>query len=173
MADSAGGIVDPAALPLRDIHLPPPVSWWPPAPGWWLLLGLLLLLAVGVVWMARRRRRSRLRTEARQALKALRADWRRQSDALRLARELSLLLRRIGISLLGRNGFSGLTGREEIDALNRLVDDDHRLPPELGDWLRTAPYRPRADEDAQRLEAWLDTVEHWIDALPKQSGGAS
>ncbi|MDP7406676.1 MAG: DUF4381 domain-containing protein, partial [SAR324 cluster bacterium] len=27
---------DPLAA-LRDVHLPPAVSWWPPAPGWWII----------------------------------------------------------------------------------------------------------------------------------------
>ena len=56
---------------LRDIHLPPPVSWWPLAPGWWLLLGTLLLLTAIAFWLWRRRRRSNWRREALRELAQL------------------------------------------------------------------------------------------------------
>ena len=50
--------LDPATLPLRDIHLPLPVDGWPPAPGWWLVaLVVASLVAAGVV----RWRRDRFR----------------------------------------------------------------------------------------------------------------
>lgn len=57
--------MDPALLPLRDVHLPAAPTWWPPAPGWWLLaagLGLVLaLLLVALLaflaWRGTRRRR--------------------------------------------------------------------------------------------------------------------
>ena len=53
--------MDPARLPLRDVHLPASPPWWPPAPGWW-WLGVILLLAVlawagWVAWRRARRRR--------------------------------------------------------------------------------------------------------------------
>jgi hypothetical protein len=55
--------IDPASLPLRDIHLPAAISWWPPAPGWWLLAIALTLgpLSVGLWW--RWRQRTRLRRD--------------------------------------------------------------------------------------------------------------
>lgn len=53
--------MDPARLPLRDVHLPAAPGWWPPAPGWWWLAAAVLLLALLFagwrLWQARRRRR--------------------------------------------------------------------------------------------------------------------
>ncbi|MGB5726303.1 MAG: DUF4381 domain-containing protein, partial [Thiogranum sp.] len=47
-------------LPLRDIHLPDPLSWWPPAPGWWLLLTLLVAIALLGGYLLHRYRRNAL-----------------------------------------------------------------------------------------------------------------
>ena len=64
---------DPVTLPLRDIHLPPPVSWWPPAPGWWIVFAILLLASIVVgfrgwrSWRANAYRRAALR-ELREAM---------------------------------------------------------------------------------------------------------
>jgi hypothetical protein len=164
--------VDPAALPLRDIHLPEPVSWWPPAPGVWLLLALLaLLLAAVIVWLAVRQRRLRIRRQARSGLKALRRSWCADPQPVEQAAALSELLRRIGLSYFGRGGFGGRLGREEIACLNRLVDDERRrLPVELGDWLLEAPYRRPQDVGADELDRWLTVVEDWVDALPPFEG---
>ncbi|HPY40873.1 MAG TPA: DUF4381 domain-containing protein, partial [Thiolinea sp.] len=38
--------MNPTELPLRDIHLPPEISWWPLAWGWWALLALVVLILV-------------------------------------------------------------------------------------------------------------------------------
>jgi len=53
--------MSPAALPLRDVHLPPPPGWWPPAPGWWWVGAALLLLVAAALWMGLRRRAARRR----------------------------------------------------------------------------------------------------------------
>lgn len=44
---------DPASLEnLRDIAVPPPVSWWPPAPGWWVVLATLGVVGLALGWRA-------------------------------------------------------------------------------------------------------------------------
>ncbi|MEO8011905.1 MAG: DUF4381 domain-containing protein, partial [Dokdonella sp.] len=80
---------------LRDIHLPPDPGWWPPAPGWWLLALIVVVLAAIVlrrlqrVWRARRWQREIMSELDRIA--ALHAE---HADPVRLAADLSALLRR-------------------------------------------------------------------------------
>jgi hypothetical protein len=53
--------MDPARLPLRDVHLPASPPWWPPAPGWWWLAAAVALVLVAWagwrLWRHARRRR--------------------------------------------------------------------------------------------------------------------
>lgn len=159
----------PASLPLRDIHLPGPVSWWPPAPGWWLLAGLLLALAVLVVWWRRHRRRLRLAavTLARRELEAIEADHKAGAAAEDVVQRLSVLLRRVSISLFPRSQAAGLTGRQWLEFL------DQPLPRPAfsegpGRLLAEAPYRPSVP--AEEVAPLLDLTREWLAAVSRQRG---
>ena len=58
-------------LPLRDIHLPAPISWWPPAPGWWLLLFGIPTLLILLAWLWRWVRRKTVRKLALAELESI------------------------------------------------------------------------------------------------------
>ncbi|MBT3811581.1 MAG: DUF4381 domain-containing protein, partial [Gammaproteobacteria bacterium] len=61
-------------LPLRDIHLPPAISWWPPAIGWWILAVLIpLCLYLGYRWYKYITRKTALKS-AKKHLIALRKN---------------------------------------------------------------------------------------------------
>ena len=159
----------PLDLPLRDIHLPDPVSWWPPAPGWWLLAGVLVLLAVVALIIRRWYRRGRLGRAARGALERVFADHRRHGDAQRLLRELSVLLRRIALSYFPRTQVASLSGEAWLGFLDQGVSRSaatagFREGP--GQVLAEGPFGPDpATVDAPALER---LCQAWLDGLGKE-----
>ena len=152
-------------LPLKDIHLPDPVSWWPPAPGWW----LLLMLAAAVVftqrwWMGGLRvriRRRRLERLARRELDRIESAFKASADTAQSLQALSILLRRVAMSRYPRRRTAGLCGQEWASWL--LKDDLHKaLQGNSLSWLVEGTYQKDPAADVPSLIAdirrWLGCV---------------
>lgn len=155
-------MVEPTELPLRDIHLPPPVSWWPPAPGWWVLgAAVVVLLIVGALayrWW----RRTRLRRRARARLAEIARTFATHQDRHRLARELSMLCRQVALQLYGADTAAATVGSAwlaQLDATSR----ERFFSTGAGRVLVDAPYNPAAPFEAGAL---LSGLEQWLRRLP-------
>jgi len=162
-----------SALPeLRNIHLPDAVAWWPPAPGWWLVAVILITLIVllpGQIKKFNRRRqfqkenRARL-AEVRDQLQQLHSQYLQNQNPVALCSGLSVLLRRVCLSLFEHADVAGLTG----EAWLAFLDQQCPLSPPLAesaDLLLNTPYQPItsvADNDALQLhrqcEKWLEQM---------------
>lgn len=154
---------DSSPLPLRDIHLPAEIAWWPPAAGWWLLLAGIILIAV-VAWLWRRRRR-RLRfaatTLALRELEAIEADFRAGTcDAGAAVRRLSVLMRRLSISLFPRSEAAGLTGETWLSFLDGVLQRP-AFSSGPGRVLHEGPYRPSVGNE--EVEPLLVLCREWIE----------
>ncbi len=145
--------MSPAELPLRDIHLPEPVGWWPPAPGWWLLLGLALAGAAAWAWLAWRRR-TRVRRAALAEWKRIEETYAADGDVARLARDLSILMRRAAVTADERPRVAGLTGEAWLAWLDQGLDG-RPFSQGPGRCLAEAPYRPDAEEQVVDAMALL------------------
>ncbi len=154
--------MEPSQLPLKDIHLPEPVSWWPPAMGWWILLILIVALVFFSYWLYKRITR---RTAIKTAIKILQ-DIRQDtglSEEQKLA-ELSALIRRVAISLFPRKDVAGLTGKRWLEFLDETLGELRFS--EKGKVLTDARYRK--DKSQVDIAALIALCEDWLKVLKKR-----
>jgi hypothetical protein len=151
--------MDPAEIPLRDLHLPEAIGWWPLAPGWWLLIalavaGILYLIYRGYGrWRANRPRRVALR-ELRKVI----ANYERGQGAIPIAKQLSQLLRRAMMAFASRHEVAGLTGQGWLAWLDRGLDGQP-FTTGAGRLIELLPYVRNEDADAGlRVEGLIDAV---------------
>lgn len=154
--------MNPTELPLRDIHLPPEISWWPFAWGWWLVLALggLGLIALIWWWLKRPAKIQRINLSAQaSALQELdRIEQQYPNDPIGLVRELSVLLRRIAISLYGRRSVAGLTGLSWLQFLDKQTGSPV-FSQRFQQALTELPYRAQGSTDVRAL---LQEVRQWL-----------
>lgn len=151
--------MNPAELPIRDLHLPDPVSWWPLAPGWWLLL-VLLLLGLALLlrrWRAAYRQHAARRVALRR-LQVLTEDYVRHGNAVAMAQQLSALLRRTMLAYAPRQEVAGLTGEQWLEWLDQDLERSHFVEGD-GRLLVEWPYRnPALPIEKSAAVALLDAV---------------
>jgi hypothetical protein len=145
-------------LPLRDIHLPEAISGWPPAIGWWLLAVLMpvtLLLAYKLYNYLTRK------TAVKAAKKLLAAlqDNGKLDNGQKLA-ALSVLLRRVAISVSPHTGVAGLTGAAWLEFLDSPLNGTP-FSTGVGARLIDAPYRKTPVADAE-LAQLMTLCENWL-----------
>ncbi len=159
--------IDPAQLPLRDIHLPAPIPWWPPAPGWWLLLGLLLLgLLLYALWRWIQRRRL-LITLAHQEWKSIEARFQASGNHQQLAAELSALLRRVALARFPRAEVAALSGEAWLEFLDQ-TNPQRPFSQGAGRAITEWAYDPKAQGDDAAL---LNLCRTWINKPPCPNKG--
>lgn len=150
---------DTSLASLRDIHAAPLPALWPPAAGWWILTALSLLLIVLAVYQGRRYyRRWQRRRQALRHLAKLYDTCRSEDDLRGFAADLSILLRRVALTLYPRQQVAGLSSDEWL----RFLDETGgrgEFQHGVGQQLVTAPYSARAQIDSDALYI---LVRNWI-----------
>ena len=112
--------MNPAEIPLRDLHLPALTDWWPLAPGWWVLIALALGGLLYVAWRAFQEfKKNAARRRALSQLRYLKAEYSWNADPILLGIRLSELLRRAMLAYAPRDEVAGLTGSSWLEWLDR------------------------------------------------------
>ena len=154
-------------LPLRDIHLPDPVSWWPPAIGWWLLLLLILLSLLAIYWLVKKISKPVLKKSAKEELDAVISAYEIHQNKQQVVKELSIAIRRIGISYLPRNSTAGIVGAQWYARLNQLANKDC-LRTDVIQLLSVAPYQKSPEISDKQLRAVFRQTRKWLGALSRE-----
>lgn len=151
--------MDPEQIPLRDLHLPAEIGWWPLAPGWWFLLAVTVGLLVWYAWLEFLKwRANRARRIALSELTAIRREYEQSGDGVRLARDLSALLRRALLAYAPRKDVAGLTGEHWLAWLDRGLDEPV-FENGAGRLIGSLPYRdPETMRNDADVEALIDAV---------------
>ncbi len=159
-------------LPLNDIHMPEPVSWWPPAIGWWLVPVVLVVLYLAyrlVAGMTRRFvRKRRLRRQALAELAAIEEAFDASGDAAATMERVSVLLRRVAMTVSAERRLAGRAGQGWVEWLRR--SGPRGLDGAALDALAAAPYR-RAP--AVEVRPVLHTARDWITHALERGGAPS
>lgn len=160
-------------LPLKDIHLPDPVSWWPPAVGWWLLLAVVVLTAAVVRLAVRRlavfRRRRKLNCLLQMEVSRIEREYQSVGDSHRALQQLSVLLRRVSMGMSGRDAVAGLCGQRWIDRLAAAVGPQPGRA-ECTQLLVEGPYDKNCSVDLSVLFSYLRV---WLRAAAAKGFDAS
>ncbi len=152
----------PIDLPLKDIHLPPPVGWWPPAPGWWLIPLFIVGLSFAMFRLWQRAKRLNVRKLGLRELERLASAT--DLDAEQKVQQVSILLRRVALSVYPREQVAGLSGRHWLQWLDGLLPEE-RFSNGPGQALADAPFRAEPPQPTQ-LEALFSLCRDWLQRVP-------
>ena len=146
-------------LPLRDIHLPPAISWWPPAIGWWVLALLIPLCFYLSYRLYKHLTRKTALKSAKKHLKLLRENQQISKQEKLVA--LSSLMRRTAVSLYPRTEVASLTGEDWLNFLDESVAN-RGFNSDTG-WLFTDALYSQ-NTDTQYLAPLVNLCESWLNA---------
>jgi len=152
--------MQPTELPLKDIHLPEAIGWWPPAIGWWLLAVLIPLFIVFLYWLYKHLTGKTAIKTAKNNLAVI-----KQNPALdnnQKLRELSMLVRRVAISVTPRTEAASLTGRQWLALLDSSVKGAP-FSDGCGQLLAEAPYRNTSPTELE-ISQLISLCEDWLKA---------
>ena len=135
--------------------------------GWWFLLIFTVIAIWAVYVVVKKLMKPVLKKSAKAELTLVINDYQQHLDKHLLIQQLSILLRRIGISYLPRNKMAGVAGIKWYQQINQLVSQN-RLSDETIKLLSQGPYQQNPVLDEQTINALIDQTQLWVSALSRE-----
>lgn len=133
---------------LKDVHLPPPISWWPPAPGWYIVFALFILLVCGVYFWLRKKR---LRRQRKQRILQHMQQLQSTSDVA----AAMVLVKQVAISQYPEQPIAELQGKAWIQFLTKDMD----IPTQLQQQMLVAAYQ----KQPENCDALFQCLTKWVE----------
>ena len=159
---------DISQLPLRDIHLPNPISWWPLAAGWWIVICSSVVLLILSFLVLRKYFKLTLRKEALKSLESIQNTYAKDHDAVACLAELSSFLRRVMLSRAhgtvsaSITSPASLTGQAWLEFLDKSLDKPE-FSTGAGQLLLDGPYQSTVDNND--LHDLLQLCQKWVNYI--------
>ena len=140
---------------LRDLHLLSKPSLWPLATGWWVVLATLLIITIiCIVWAHLRRQRPDI-----YAVRKAKKMAQNIPDDLDYLKNISQLLKRVGIVLYGRPQIAPLSDSKWQEFLTKQAPDT--FTEKEAHLIAFAPYEQKLKTKLNR-EQFTQHVALWI-----------
>ena len=105
---------------LKDIHMPPSISFWPPSFGWWVIAGLFLITIIfSYLMLWRFIKNFKPKNEALKILKEIQNEYNRNLIGPDTLKKLTKLIRRTALTFCPREEVSSLYGFEWLKFLDK------------------------------------------------------
>ncbi|BCA54624.1 hypothetical protein W02_17640 [Nitrospira sp. KM1] len=151
---------------LKEIPLPPPVSYTPQTAGW-VIVGALMIAAIGYVlrhvWT--RHKANRYRRVAASRLDQIESQLTDPAMRLEALAAIPVLVKRTALSAMPREKVAGLSATAWLECLDRTyAPGGFSTGP--GKWLTTFAYAGSAERAAvpdSEIRALLTLIRRWIE----------
>jgi hypothetical protein len=148
-------------LPLRDIHLPGPISWWPPAFGWWIIFGIAAICICLLALYISQHFKPTLKKEATKVLDYIEKSFHNNGNTVQCLSALSALLRRISLQIFSSD-YAGVTGEAWLHFLDKRLKEPE-FSQGAGRILLYGPYQPEGDPEMTL--ALIHLCRKWVNSL--------
>jgi len=151
---------------LKDIHMPPSISYWPPALGWWIIAGLLLIIIIFSIYLFLKfLKKIKPKNEALKILKEIQNEYNRNLNGADTLKKLTKLIRRTALTFFPRKEVASLYGYKWLKFLDKS-GKTNQFTSGVGAVFGNEIYEKKSKINSKSL---FELVKKWINEISKKT----